>query len=297
MVNRKAKIFFIINPHSGNNKKVDIPSKILSTLNRQIFEPEFIQTETIKELSNILEDIKQDNNIIIAVGGDGTINYIINKIIDSDITFGIIPRGSGNGLARDLCIPRTINGAIAVINQLHCRKIDVMQIGNRYSVNVSGIGFDAIIADKFSKLKQRGFKNYFRITKREIKNIKPQKYQILIDGKHYDTNVYLISFANSKQWGNNAFVAPDAKIDDGLIDVVMLYPFPVFSLPLLLTGLFTKTINRSKYLNTIKAKKVVVKKTGDIFAHIDGEPQVFKDELTVSIYPRQLRILSPPHSI
>ncbi len=294
MTKQKRNIFFIVNPHSGNKKKTRVVKKINTELDSHIFEPHIIQTETLKELSSTLGTIKKDkNNIVVAVGGDGTINRIVNEIVDTGISFGIIPRGSGNGLARELKIPQTISGAIRVLNQSYSRKIDVIQLNNLFSVNVSGVGFDAIIAKKFSELEHRGFKNYLKITAREITKIKPENYKMLIDGNKLNPEVYLISFANSRQWGNNAYIAPKAKIDDGLIDVVMLHPFPLLPAPMLVAGLFTKTLKNSRYLDTIKAKEIVIQKEGEIFAHIDGEPYTFKNQLKITIHKKKLNILAP----
>ncbi len=293
----KTNIFFIINPYSGNQNKSRIINKISSEINKQIFKPEIIQTETIKQLSDILGIIKKDkDNIVVAVGGDGTINRIVNEIVNTNIRFGIIPRGSGNGLARELGIPQTISGAIRVINQFNFRKIDVLQLNNLYSVNVSGVGFDAVIAQKFANLKHRGFKHYIRITAQEIKAIKPDTYHLFIDEYELNAEVYLISFANSRQWGNNAYIAPRAKIDDGLIDVVLLHPFPLLPVPIMIAELFTKTLNHSPYIDTIKAKTVTIQKAGDIFAHVDGEPYIFRDKIDINIHHRKLQIMCPKFS-
>ncbi len=294
MSHNKKNIFFIINPHSGNRNKSRVINKISSELKHHFFSPEFIQTETLKELTIAIDEIKKEKeNIVVAVGGDGTINRIVNEIFDSGILFGIIPRGSGNGLARELGIPQTISGAIRVLNQYNSRKIDVVQFNDIYSVNVSGVGFDAIIAQKFANLKHRGFKNYLRITAQEIKNIKPETYKMLIDGKELNPEVYLISFANSRQWGNNAYIAPKAKIDDGFIDVVILHPTPFIPAAFMVAGLFTKTIDNSQYIDTIKAQNIIIKKKGEIFAHIDGEPCSFEDEINITIHPKKLSILVP----
>ncbi len=294
MAKSKKKIFFIINPYSGNKNKSRIINKIHSELNRQIFVPEFIQTETLEQLSSTLDIIKKDTeNIVVAVGGDGTINCIVNEIFDTNISLGIIPRGSGNGLSRELRIPQTISGAIRILNQNYIRKIDIMQFNHLYSVNVSGVGFDATIAHKFADLKQRGFRNYLKITAQEIKNIKAETYKMVIDGNELNPEVYLISFANSRQWGNNAYIAPKAKIDDGLIDVVILHPFPLLPAPLMVAGLFTKMLNHSQYLDTIKAKEVIIKKEGEIFAHIDGEPHSFKNKLKITIHHQKLSVFCP----
>lgn len=293
----KQNIYFIINPKSGRKHNIPVKKVIEATIDTNAFNIHFIETATLEELSKAIEKIKTNTeNIVIAVGGDGTINRVVNEIVNAELRFGIIPTGSGNGLARELNIPLKIKSAVETINQNNFIPIDLIQINDQYSINVSGIGFDAIIANKFNDNKNRGFINYVKITANEIKSIKSETYHLIIDGEPLTTKAYLISFANSRQWGNNAYIAPEAKIDDGLIDIVIMHPAPLIASSLIAAKLFAKKINHSNFIDTIKAREVIVNKAGSIQVHIDGEPHIFENSLNIKIHPKKINILVPQSS-
>jgi len=229
---------------------------------------------------------------IIAVGGDGTVNEVVNGIGDSGTIFGIIPSGSGNGLARHLGISMRAKKAMELIKQGHLQKIDLMKINGEYSANVSGVGFDALVAHKFQDSKTRGLLSYAQISMQEFFKYQPATYELTIDGKTYEREAFLISLANSSQFGNNAFIAPKASLTDGLIDVCILKPFPVVATAIVFERVMAKTINNSKFMDIIQGKKIMIKNTAKIY-HLDGDPRESKGDLEIEICPGILNLIVP----
>lgn len=292
---KKQKIAFIINPNSGNKKKYGIKSKILKKLDQNIFEPYFFYTKYKGHANEIAHKcIIENYNLIIAVGGDGTVNEIGNAIIGSSVIMGIIPTGSGNGLARSLKIPLNITEASATINKGNTLIIDSGKINNRYFFCTCGIGFDARIGKKFNKTKGRGLKNYFRTIIKELNSYKPKKYKIIIDDQKIVKKAFLITFANSSQYGNNAYIAPNAKIDDGFLDVCFLKPFPLIKALPLSIMLLNRQIDKSSYYEVIRARSVQLKRKKKKFQfHLDGEPVKFSRKVRIDIQPKSLKLIVP----
>jgi len=258
---RKRKIYFIINPISGTHSKDNLSSKIEQYIDKEQFEYDFFYTEYPLHAREICENaIRNKVEIVVAVGGDGTINEVVNGINGYDILLGIIPYGSGNGLARHLKIPFNIKEAIDLINEGNFKKIDTITINDRVFVNVAGIGFDAMVAKKFSKTSKRGFLSYFKIVSREYNYYRPKKYRLIIDGQEIVTKALMIVFANSDQFGYNTSIAPDAKIDDGLMDICIVKKVPAIQVPFLVQLVFLKQFDKTKYIDIIKTNEVTVKR-------------------------------------
>ena len=288
----KKKISFIINPISGSGKQ-KLVEKAVSKYLDDDFEIEILYTKAAKHAIELSQKASKYADIVVAVGGDGSINEVAQGLIGTDIPMGIIPRGSGNGLARFLKIPLDIAKAIELIKKGKSKKIDSLNIDKELSVNVSGIGFDAHIAHLFSQSKKRGLSSYIRIIRQEFLKYKAETYELEIENKTFKTKAFLISFANSSQFGNNAHIAPKAIIDDGFFEVCILKPFPKFKTLGIITRLFFKNIHQSKYLETIKTKSLVLKSDKEIIAHIDGEAATLKKEINISINPLSLNIIIP----
>ncbi|RLD70930.1 MAG: diacylglycerol kinase family lipid kinase, partial [Bacteroidetes bacterium] len=205
----KKKILYIINPISGIKKHNNIEQIINNETDISRFELSVKYTEYQghgKELAIWAVNSKFD--IIVAVGGDGTINEISSALINTDIIFGIIPKGSGNGLARFLNIPMNKRKAVQLINKMSILKVDTVQLNDFYYVNMAGVGFDAHIAHLFASYGKRGFKSYIELIFKQFKSYKSLNYNLIIDGKPIEKKAFLISFANSSQFGNEAHIAP-----------------------------------------------------------------------------------------
>jgi YegS/Rv2252/BmrU family lipid kinase len=287
------KIGFIINPISGGKSKINIAEEI----QKQFLEPNFhIQIFYTKykgharELSQKL--IEEQFDSIVAVGGDGTINECVSTIAGSAAKLGIIPRGSGNGLARHLKIPANLKKSIDIIKQDTHILMDYFSIDNHISANVSGFGFDAQVAHSFQNSTKRGFFNYARITLLEFMKYKSKVFKININGSEIIVDAFLISFANSSQFGNNALIAPFANVTDGLLDVVIIKPFPVIYTPMVALRLMTGTLSHSKYYECFKTEHLKISNSSQLM-HVDGEALNCNQEVEINIFKQNLKLLIP----
>ncbi|MCD4747206.1 MAG: diacylglycerol kinase family lipid kinase [Bacteroidales bacterium] len=291
---KKKNIHFIVNPVSGIGKQKVIEKQIEEHLDKSKYEYRVIYTKTPGHATELSKEAVQSNvNILVAVGGDGSVNEIARGLIGTDTVLGIIPTGSGNGLAHHLNIPGNYEQAFKIINKEKSIKIDTASINNTLFVSIAGIGFDALVAKKFAKSKKRGFLTYLRIVTEKYAGYKPKKYKLEIDGEKIKTKALFISFANSDQFGYNAAIAPKAKIDDGLLDVCIVQKAPLIEIPFLAHLLYWKKIDRSKYIKVIKAKHVKVIRKKNKTINIDGEPVKLSKKLNVKIMPLSLKIIVP----
>lgn len=289
----KRKILFVINPISGGKSKFNFPAKVDKYLDKSIFDVECIFTEYQGHGSMLAKNaIENGFEFLVAVGGDGTINEIASAVEGSEKTLGIIPFGSGNGLARSLGIPLGEIQAIKRINKLHVSKIDSCLLNGRKFFNMAGIGFDAQISARFAENVKRGFSNYIKIAISEVSNYRAQKYSLLIDGKLYESEAFMISLANSSQYGNNAHISPFASLNDGKLDICILKPFPLYKFPALALRMFRKSTHRSKYLQIIQGSSIIIKRECEAAVHLDGDPFSMGKELSVEIIPQSLNILN-----
>ncbi|MDX1627571.1 MAG: YegS/Rv2252/BmrU family lipid kinase [Fulvivirga sp.] len=292
----QQKILFIINPASGTRNKEQIPSLINRHLSDQI-DFEIAYTSKPGEATKISNENKTAFDIIVAVGGDGTINEVARPLIDSTTALGIIPMGSGNGLARHLGIPLKAKNAIKLLNSPEINKIDTIKMEEEVSLNIAGVGFDAHIARLFAKSKKRGFLSYARLVFSEIRKYKVKGYHLEIDGKIQEEKApFLISIANSTQYGNNAKIAPAAMITDGLMDVCILQKIPWWYYPVFAFHLFNGTIYRSKYYRCLQGKKIklrLIKSQDDHNMHLDGDALAVGEIIDLSINPKSLLVALP----
>ena len=290
----KKKIQFIINPISGVGRHKLIEKYLDKKLDKSIFDHKISYTQAPRHGTKIAgEAIKNEYEIVVAVGGDGSINEIAQKLTGTNTILGVIPTGSGNGLAHHLKIPVNIINAIEVINKLKTIKIDTATINDKLFVSIAGVGFDAHVAKKFAKNKRRGFLTYFKIVAREYPRYKPKNYELIIDGKKFNRKALFISFANSDQFGHYTSIAPKAEIDDGLIDVCIVNKFPLVEVPFIAHLLYWKQIDKSKYIEIIKAKEIKLIQEKNRTINLDGEPVKIGKELFIKINPLSLKIIVP----
>jgi YegS/Rv2252/BmrU family lipid kinase len=287
----KRKICFIINPISGIGRQKVIEKLIDENLDRSLFDYEVAYTKAAKHAIELARDAAGRNiDIVVAVGGDGSVNETAKGLVNTSTTLAIIPTGSGNGLARHLNIPLNLKKAMQVINTGKTISIDSVQMNEEVFVNVAGVGFDAHIGWEFAKFGKRGFSSYIKVIMREFPRYKAQDFELTIDGKTTIKNAYLISFANGSQWGNNAYIAPAADISDGHLDIAILKDFNFMSALSVGYHLFRGSLDTSRHLEVIKAKEVIVKQAG-IIAHIDGEPIEIGNELNIKVKPLSLKVI------
>jgi diacylglycerol kinase (ATP) len=290
----KKKLTFIINPVSGVFSKDRIISAIDSDLDKNKYDYSIEFTEGPGHAVEICNRrIGEGVDIIVAVGGDGSVNEIARTLTYKNVALGIIPAGSGNGLAHHLKIPFSYKKAINIINEGKTLKIDTGSINKVFFVSIAGIGFDGIVAHEYAKNKRRGFFTYVKVVTEEYVNYRPRKYTIEINGEILKRKALFISFANSDQFGYGASIAPSASVDDGLLDVIIMRKPPMIEIPLLASLLYWNKIDLSRQLEIIKAKELVVKTRRKRWVNIDGEPLKMKKKLEVKIHPLSLNIIVP----
>ncbi len=290
----RKRIHFIINPVSGTGRHEDLISAVDRYMDQEQYDPVISISESPRHAILLARQaVGSKADAVVTAGGDGSINEIAQAILGTETALGIIPAGSGNGLAHHLHIPFRISKAFEVINAFRTKTIDTLEINGKTCVSIAGVGFDAVVAQKFAKNEQRGFQTYFRITLGEYPSYKPRKYTLRIDGVKYREKALFISFANSNQFGYNAYIAPHAELDDGLMDVCIVRKIPMARVAFLANLLFMKQIDKSKYVRIIKGKHVLLKGNSPGIVNIDGETEETGEELEIVIKPLSLRVIVP----
>lgn len=291
---QKKKIIFILNPVSGTRKKAVVPELVRKHLDHQLYAYKIVETERAfhaRELAKGAAEAGAD--IIVAVGGDGTVNEVGSGLLYSKSALGILPFGSGNGLALHLGIPLDTVKAIALLNKASCRTIDSAQANGKPFFCTAGLGFDAQIGRLFTHTRTRGFASYIRMALREYFHFTPHQYYIKTRDQQFSGAFFVVTFANAGQYGNNAYIAPQADIKDGLLDICMLKPFPVRELIPLGWKLFHKNIHKSRYMQIIRAERAEIECPQAECMHLDGEFAPIQGKLTISMLPESLKVMVP----
>lgn len=239
------------------------------------------------------EEVEKGVDAIIAVGGDGTVNEITGVLKDTDVPMGIIPAGSGNGLARHLHIPMNVRKAIKVIMDNNIKKIDTAEVNGNLFVSIAGVGFDGMVAMKFAKSKRRGFISYLKIVTEQYPKYKPKKYTIQFEDHCEEVEALFITFNNSDQFGYNTAIAPHASVSDGYLDICIAQKPPIVAIPVLANLLYWRKIDKSKYIKIYKSKEFIVSSPKARWINIDGEPKKLGKELKVKIHPESLNVIVP----
>ncbi|MCK4934029.1 MAG: diacylglycerol kinase family lipid kinase [Simkaniaceae bacterium] len=292
----KKKILFIINPKAGISKKSTTEAAIVKHLDHDQFNYKIAYTKGPKDATLISNKaVLEKTDIIVAVGGDGTVNEVAKGLIATQSTLAIIPKGSGNGLARHLKIPMREKNAIKLINELHCKHIDTVRINDDSYIGVAGVGFDAQVSLAFEKFGKRGPASYLMVVISELQRYQPKEYELVIDGTLVHEQAFLITFANSAQYGNNVIIAPQARIDDGFLDVMIIKDFPKHATAGIVHELLNKKLDNSKYTKTYRCQEVIIKKPYSQI-HIDGEPSSYTESVFIRVMPSSLKILTPETS-
>lgn len=290
----KNKIIFIVNPISGTSNKQNILDYIDSNVDTEKFSHEIVKTEYAGHAYDIAEKAAKENvKFVVAIGGDGTINEVGRALVHTDTALGIIPCGSGNGLARHLHIPMNYQKALDIINKSNVRKVDYGKIAGHPFFCTCGVGFDAFVSLKFAKSKRRGLVTYLENTLVESLHYKPETYEIENSEGTIRYKAFLIACGNAAQYGNNAYIAPQASLSDGMMDITILEPFTVLDAPALSLQLFTRTIDSNSKIKTMRDKKITIKRSSEGVFHFDGDPMMGPKDLVVEIIPSALNVITP----
>ena len=286
------RIRYIINPKSGTKGKSELPSLIQRFSQEPGIEIEIMHTEAPGHATVLAKDAAEKKyDIVVAVGGDGSVNETAKGLLGTDTALGIIPTGSGNGMARHLKIPLKPEEAIRVINTGSRQVIDSARANNAFCLGTIGIGFDAHIAHLFAQSLVRGYSTYVKLVLTEFYKYKPRTFHIEVDGRSMTKECFLLTFANSSQFGNNAVIAPFADVKDGLLDVSMMKKFPVFVAPHLIYRLMNNNIHQSRFFEREKGAAIRVINKGDLQGHIDGEPITFHGDLNIHVVPSSIQVI------
>ena len=288
----KKKAVFIINLISGTSDKAAIPGLIDQYLDKTQFEYEIAVTQYAGHASEIAAKAKDDGvDVVVAIGGDGTVNEVARAIVHSSTALGIIPCGSGNGLARHLLLPLNVRKAIEVINRCEIRQLDYGIINDYPFFCTCGMGFDAFVSMKFAEAGKRGPITYVENVLREGLKYKPETYTIEDESGTLQYKAFLISCANASQYGNNAYIAPQASMSDGLMDVIIMEPFDVFEAPQVSIEMFSKTLDKNSKIKTFRTRHLHIRRDKPGVIHYDGDPVMTGADIDVELKPKGINII------
>ncbi len=291
----KRKILFIINPISGIGKKDVLPNLIKNEILHQKFSYVIKYTKYKNHGAEIAITEKNDFDAIIAIGGDGTVNEIGTALLMSNCALGIIPTGSGNGIARHLKISRNLKKALGIINRFKIETIDTGICNDKAFIGVCGFGFDAHIAEAFEKYHKRGLRSYAQLIRKEYLKYTPLNFSITGDTFSLNKQALLVCISNSSEYGNGFAISPQSEMQDGQFELVIIDKFKLWSTPIMLSRFFTKKIDKSKHhtaINFHNSVRIKVDKNGPVSFHIDGEHFTTKNvEFKIAVKPKSLKIL------
>ena len=294
----KKHIVFIVNPISGTSSKKGFDKIVEKVIDKERFSYEIIRTEYAGHAAEIATRCVSDGiDICVAVGGDGTVNEVARSLVGSPTALGIVPSGSGNGLARHLCLPMSMKGSLAIINQGIVDSFDYGLINGHPFFCTCGMGFDAHVSMLFAQSGKRGLGTYARMVLTEGLKYKGDSYDVCVEDhtgeiKHLDA--FLIACANAAQYGNNTYIAPGASMQDGLLDVIIIEPFKSIGGTKVLMDLFTKTIIENPHTHHFQARSLHIHRNGDGAVHYDGDPSMMGADIDVEIKPRGLNAVVNP---
>lgn len=279
-------VAFIINPFSA--KKNYQP--FLDELSKKVENPLYLVSKSLQDTDDFIDEHWKDVDVFVAVGGDGTISTVAKKLINSEKILAVFPAGSGNGFSRETHFSKNISLLLDKIKNEKFREIDTFTVNEHFSINVSGTGFDGKVVKEFEKT-NRGFKNYIKVSIETFFNYKPITIRFS-DSKFqsYNGTYLMVNVANTRQFGNNAYIAPMASKSDGLVDLVLVKKFPLTYSPFFAFRMFTKRLKDDDYVTYLPVSEVEFEVNTRNW-HIDGEFKKIKSPIHIKVLPKSLRIL------
>ena len=275
-----------------------MPQLIDRHVDKEKYDIDIVFTEYAGHASEIASECVQHKVFMaVAVGGDGTVNEVAKSLRESNTALGIIPCGSGNGLARHLMLPMNIKGALEIINTAIIHDLDYGIINGHPFFCTCGMGFDAFISQKFAVAGKRGPLTYIENVLKEGLKYEPETYELTLDDNVSEPHkAFLISIANASQYGNDAYIAPQASMRDGFLDVVIMEPFDLLEAPQVGIDLMNKTLNKSSKIKCFKAKNIEIKRSKPGVIHYDGDPIVEGQNLHVELRHEAIKVVINPYA-
>lgn len=288
------QLMLIINPISGTNSKAGLAGMVEEVLAPIGYQVDVKYTTCQGDATRLATlAVEQGYDAVLAAGGDGTINETAIALCGSKVPLGIIPSGSGNGLARHIGIPVDPRLSLKVIERQHVVDCDYATVNDRPFFCTFGIGFDAAVSHRFARQNRRGKLSYIRSAISEYVTYHPQTYTISANGHIITEKAFIVAVCNASQYGNNAYIAPEASITDGLLDITVVHAGNPIDAAVVGVDLMTGYINRNTMIHTFRAPAAVIYRTGEGPAHIDGEPVIMDDIMDVRCRHGALRIFTP----
>ncbi|MCT4141692.1 YegS/Rv2252/BmrU family lipid kinase [Elizabethkingia anophelis] len=277
---------FIINPFSAKKNYKDF----LEKLQQKYPEANFMISKSIEDTHRFIDENFASTEVFVAVGGDGTISTVAQKLISTDKILAVFPAGSGNGFSNETNFTKNIDALLQKIKQKKFHKIDTFTVNGNLSINVSGTGFDGEVIKKFEKT-SRGFTNYIKVTVKTFFIFKSIKVEFEEKYKQYNGDYLMLNVANTRQFGNNAYIAPHADYSDGLVDIVLVKKFPLWHSLAFAFRMFTKNLKENEYLTYFPVSELKFSVRNSKAWHLDGEGIEIGSPIEIKVLPHSLNIL------
>lgn len=288
------KALLIINPISGTRSKKGLLTLVKNHLTPLGFDVHVKMTKGAGDAFGWAKEAVENNfYTVITAGGDGTVNEVANALAFSNVILGILPFGSGNGLARSVGVPQDTLAALKLIEGNHVLTCDRGVVNNHPFYCTFGVGFDATVSEKFASMKRRGRITYIRSAFREFLNYRSRVYAIVINGKVITEKALLIAVCNAPQYGNNAYIGPKAKLTDGLLDITVVHADNPFNTLLMSMDMFTGMLDKNRGIGTFRVPELTIVRTEEGPVHLDGEPMNMGKKLEISCEKKVLKVFSP----
>ena len=298
----QRKIVYLVNPVSGVAKKSNVIQLIQVKTVASGIDFEILDTNAEGEYDYLKEKIKKEGiTDIVIVGGDGSVNQVVASLRDTEIQFGIVPMGSGNGLAFGAGIPKNSSKALEIIFDGGYSYVDAFTINDKFSCMLSGLGFDAQVAHDFAKKTSRGLLTYTQQSLVQYFKANPYLFEIVLDNFSFYCEAFFISIANSNQFGNHFTIAPEASLEDGLLDIVIVQKMNKAKLPFAIIRQIRGNNKMQQLVEEMSKKNILYFQTPSLTIrnlkhapfHIDGEPEKTEEEYRVNIIPGCFKLLQP----
>lgn len=291
----KKHFVFIVNPRAGVDRVKEMKHILAAAFASGEHSYELQLTERAHHGTGLAREAAAAGAYaVVAVGGDGSVADVAEGLLGTEAVLGIVPKGSGNGLARELNIPLKIEAAVTLLARAKERTIDVGFAGERLFLSNAGVGFDTVIAQDFAQSTRRGLVSYVTLVVKHLWRYKPRTYRIVLDGeREIEERAFLLTVSNGSQYGYGFRVAPGAQIDDGLLDVIVVRPFPPFMGFIIPLRAWTGSILKSRYARHYRARDVRIQHPDLRILQTDGDPQPCGPDVHFRLRPAALKVLVP----